>query len=202
MSRQAFSYPFVPVNNHASRDRAAVRIPAAKAGIPESLHCARPTGRAQAGCTPSIGRSDPHSDRGSHFSELPAPAYPCQQTALTAERDKPRQPIPASVLRTGHRTRRPQTEADRAARSPSVRTPKQLSYLTAIRHSVPRPACSARAKRNGTCTCRKTLRCSASSATRRIEERGPSASRTGRRITVRTLPRPRVLRGKPDGSGA
>ena len=81
----------------------------------------RPTCRAQAGCTPSIGRSDPHSDRGSHFSELPAPAYHLSATALTSEKDKPRQPIPASVLRTGHRTRCPQTEADRAAaRRPSA----------------------------------------------------------------------------------
>lgn len=63
----------------------------------------------------------PAQRSGQPFFRTSRSGIPLSATALTSERDKPRQPIPASVLRTGHRTRCPQTEADRAAaRRPSA----------------------------------------------------------------------------------
>lgn len=159
--------------------------------------CAKADMPAQAGCTPSMAVLTRLAIRTAIIPDFPLRHTGCQQTAVTSERDMPRQPIPASALRTGYRRRR----TERLTRRPSAHR-NNCRILPPSGIACRAPYASARAKRNGTRSCHKRSGAAHRPPSAGSRERGPSASRTGTRITFRTPSRPRVPRGKPDGSEA
>ena len=197
MSRQAFSYSSVPVNNHASRYSAALRIPAAKAGIPAFPRLCEGRHAGTSRVHSVDGRPHPLSNQDSHYSGLPAPAYGLSANGRNLRKRHAPTADPGIRLRTGHRRKR----TERLTRRPSAHR-NNCRILPPSGIACRAPYASARAKRNGTRSCHKRSGAAHRPPSAGSRERGPSASRTGTRTTFRTPSRPRVPRGKPDGSEA
>lgn len=159
--------------------------------------CAKADMPAQAGCTPSMAVITRLAIRTAIIPDFPLPAYGLSANGRNLRKRHAPTTDPGIRLRTGHRRRR----TERLTRRPSAHR-NNCRILPPSGIACRAPYASARAKRNGTRSCHERSGAAHRPPSAGSRERGPSASRTGTRITFRTPSRPRVPRGKPDGSEA